>query len=134
MSRTSLSQIHQFIEGYSSGKFWIGIDIHKRSYSLALLREDGMSYTWVTTADPIRLVEQLQGLPITISSIVYESGPTGFGLARTLKKANIPDTLTLMIRDFVPESPWLCTAVLKTVISIHQVIIIPFIKRAPGYV
>jgi len=49
-----------------------------------------MSYTWVTTADPIRLVEQLQGLPITISSIVYESGPTGFGLARTLKKANIP--------------------------------------------
>ena len=89
MSRTSLSQIHQFIEGYSSGKFWIGIDVHKRSYSLALLREDGMSYTWVTTADPIRLVEQLQGLPITISSIVYESGPTGFGLARTLKKANI---------------------------------------------
>lgn len=29
MSRTSLSQIHQFIEGYSSGKFWIGIDVHE---------------------------------------------------------------------------------------------------------
>ena len=105
MSRTSLSQIHQFIEGYSSGKFWIGIDVHKRSYSLALLREDGMSYTWVTTADPIRLVEQLQGLPITISSIVYESGPTGFGLARTLKKANIPVDIAAPSRIPRPVRP-----------------------------
>lgn len=49
-----------------------------------------MSHTWVTTADPKLLVEQLQGLPITITGVVYESGPTGFGLARTLMKANIP--------------------------------------------
>ena len=102
MANYSLSALKSFIATHQSEPFWIGIDVHKRSYHLALLRADGRTFTLVAPARPEQLVEQFQRLEISIAGVVYEAGPTGFGLARTLQKEGI--TVTVAAPSKVPRS------------------------------
>ncbi|MBC8400411.1 MAG: transposase [Candidatus Marinimicrobia bacterium] len=87
---SNLSRITTFTEAYTSAPYWIGVDVHKRSYHVALHRSDGEHLTWVTSAEPQTFAKQLLSLPVKIRGVAYESGPTGFGLARVLKQAGIP--------------------------------------------
>jgi transposase len=89
MATHSLSGLHSFVAAFHSEPFWIGIDVHKRSYHLALLRADGKTFTLVVPAIPAKLVEQLEDLAIHIAGVSYEAGPTGFSLARALQAAKI---------------------------------------------
>ena len=89
MATHSLSGLHSFVAAFPSEPFWIGIDVHKRSYHVALLRADGKTFTLVVPAIPAKLVEQLEDLAIPIASVSYEAGPTGFSLARALQAAKI---------------------------------------------
>lgn len=89
MARTSVSSVQQFVKGFEAHPFFIGIDVHKRSYYLALRRIDGKTVTLACPADPSGLVRVIQRLCICVGSVVYEAGPTGFGLARTLREAGI---------------------------------------------
>jgi transposase len=93
MVTTRLASIHQFVKGFEAQPFSIGIDVHKRSYHVAIRRADGKAATMVCPADPQGLVEQINRLSIRVSAVAYEAGPTGFGLARTLRSAGI---VTLM--------------------------------------
>jgi len=90
MLQWNLSRITTFAETHSSTPYWIGVDVHKRSYHVALHRSDGEHLTWVTSAEPQTFANQLLSIPVTIRGVAYESGPTGFGLARTLNQAGIP--------------------------------------------
>lgn len=90
MAHTSLSALQSFVALYHSEPFWIGIDVHKRSYHLALLRADAKTFTFVSPANPETLVEQLRPLDMTIAGVAYEAGPTGFSLARALQTEQIP--------------------------------------------
>lgn len=90
MARASVSSVQQFVKGFERQPFFIGVDVHKRSYHLALRRTDDKSLTLVCPADPQGLVGLIQRLSISISAVAYEAGPTGFGLARTLRAAGIP--------------------------------------------
>ena len=90
MATYSLSALQTFTSAHQSEPFWIGVDVHKRSYHVALLRADHKTTTFTTTASPEVFVEQLQRLSIQIAGVVYESGPTGFSLARTLMAQRIP--------------------------------------------
>lgn len=87
MSGWNVSRISRFTEGFQGHPFHIGMDVHKRSYHIALRRLDGLSETWVSPADPSLIRKQLESLSIIIETIVYESGPTGYGLARELISA-----------------------------------------------
>ena len=89
MARISLSKIKEFVSADSSGPVWVGVDVHKVTYHVAVQRNDGLVKTWSTTADPQLLIKQLRGLEVEIACVVYEAGPTGFGLARVLKEARI---------------------------------------------
>jgi len=89
MARTSVSSVQQFVKGFEAHPFFIGLDVHKRSYHVALRRMDGKTVTLVCPADPSGLVGVIQRLCIRVGSVVYEAGPTGFGLARTLRAAGI---------------------------------------------
>ena len=89
MATHSLSVLHSFVAAFDSEPFWIGIDVHKRSYHLALLRADGKTLTFVAPACPEKLVEQFHHLKILIAGVVYEAGPTGFNLARVLQAEGI---------------------------------------------
>jgi len=90
MARISVSSVQQFVKGFETEPFCIGIDVHKRSYHLALRRADHKSLTLVCPADPQGLVGLIQRFSLCITAVAYEAGPTGFGLARTLRAAGIP--------------------------------------------
>lgn len=89
MARVSLSKIKGFVSAGSSAPVWVGVDVHKTSYSVAVLRSDGQVKAWSTSADEQVFVKQLKGWKLDIGCVAYEAGPTGFGLARALDKAGI---------------------------------------------
>ena len=64
---------------------WIGLDVHKKSYYVALRRVDGVCKSWVSPADPSVLSRQFSTNSERISLIFYEAGPTGYSLERVLK-------------------------------------------------
>ena len=64
----------------------VGVDVHKASYSVALYSDGrGLITTWVQPARPEILIERLRLVREGVSQVVYEAGPTGFGLARRLR-------------------------------------------------
>jgi transposase len=89
MARKSLASLDQFVDGFKAHPFVVGIDVHKRSLSVALLRADGKVHTFVCPADPHGLLAQTKRLGIQVSLMVQEAGPTGFGLARAFKGKGI---------------------------------------------
>jgi transposase len=89
MAKTTISKLQRFVEGFQEQDFHIGVDVHKRSYHVALRRSDGKTITFVTLPDPHGLVLQLEHLNVRVASLCYESGPTGFTLARTVRNAGI---------------------------------------------
>lgn len=90
MAKYSLSALETFASAYRTEPLWVGVDVHKRSFHVALLRADNQTTTFSTSAEPNLFVKQLRKLNIPIAGVVYEAGPTGFSLARALLEANIP--------------------------------------------
>ena len=89
MARVSVAGIQKFVEGGRGKAVHIGIDVHKRSYSVALLRSDGMWKEWTAPSSPRALESTLSPLRSRIGCVVYEAGPCGFGLARQLIRGGI---------------------------------------------
>lgn len=86
----NVSGIDGFIKGFENGPWWVGVDVHKRSYAIAVHRGDGAVHSWTGPADPHRLIATLQRSGIIPCGVAQESGPTGFDLARALEAAGIP--------------------------------------------
>ena len=68
----------------------MGLDVHKKSISVAIWINDHVDITFNTSADYPRLIEKLKVLKKALEMVVYEAGPTGYGLARSLQKADLP--------------------------------------------
>ena len=90
MAKSSVPSLRQFVSGFESHPFFLGIDVHKQSYSFALRRADQRCFTWKGPAEPKAVVAQIARLGITVATVAYESGPTGFSLARVIQEANVP--------------------------------------------
>jgi transposase len=69
---------------------YVGIDTHKESFHIALWLNDAPAIDFVTPPDNIKLINTLNKLRIALRLVVYEAGPTGYSLARTLQQADIP--------------------------------------------
>jgi transposase len=69
---------------------WVGVDVHKSSYAVAILDEDGQRLEFSTRAEPKRLLLQLLTRGMSIKALTYESGPTGYGLAWVCQENSIP--------------------------------------------
>jgi hypothetical protein len=90
MAKLKVSSVHRCVEAFRGEEIWIGVDVHKRSYSVGLLRPDGMVKDWTCPADNYALTWTILSLPVRLGAVCYEAGPTGFGLARTLEAEGIP--------------------------------------------
>jgi transposase len=77
------------VEAFVGQRGFIGVDVHKRSFSVALLRPDGAIKDWTCPSDVVAFTQLVTSLPVAIGAVCYESGPTGFGLAGSLKAADI---------------------------------------------
>jgi transposase len=69
---------------------WVGVDVHKVNYAVAILDEDGQGLQFTTPAEPKRFLLQLLKMGMTIKAVTYESGPTGYGLAWACQAMGIP--------------------------------------------
>jgi transposase len=68
----------------------VGVDVHKASYHVAVVTDlRGLVATWTQPASPDLLVERLRPLGEQVAQVVYEAGPTGFGLVRGLRAAGL---------------------------------------------
>ena len=75
---------------YMNKKVFVGIDVHKRTYSVVSSMDGIVIKKWTTPACPESLVEQLQSLyPQAEIHTAYEAGFSGFVLHRALVQAGI---------------------------------------------
>ncbi len=89
MASIKISSVHRFVGAFVDQRVFVGVDVHKKTFSVALLRSDGMIKDWSSPADAAPLTQIISSLPVHIGAVCYESGPTYFGLARNLKAAGI---------------------------------------------
>lgn len=70
---------------------YVGIDVHKKDYKVALwseARQDVVS-AWVQPADSAALCARLAPHGAQIAGVFYEAGPTGYELARGLRACGL---------------------------------------------
>jgi transposase len=104
MAGKNLSQLSQFVDSENSSlPVFIGIDVHKNSYHVALRRTDGLCATLVSKADPGSVIATIRHLKLNVALAAYEAGPTGFGLARDLSASAIPALVAAPSR--IPRQP-----------------------------
>ena len=68
---------------------YVGIDTHKESFHVALWLNDAPAIDFVAPPQTDKLVATLKKLRPALRMVVYEAGPTGYSLARTLQQADI---------------------------------------------
>lgn len=83
----SVPKFERFVAGFEGSVVHVGLDVHKNSWSVALLRPDGELADVTMPPEPALLIRMLRSLPVTIGRIAQEAGPTGYGLARALASA-----------------------------------------------
>ncbi len=77
-------------KNYQGMKLFVGIDVHKRTFSIAAICEGVFVKTWSMEADPQKCIESLMSyFDGAIISSVYEAGFSGYTLHRSLKSAGI---------------------------------------------
>jgi len=89
MKRINTASLITFINTCDDQNVWVGVDVHKKSWAVALYREDGELFTFSTTSNFAGFVKQLAPWKDRLQKVVYEAGPCGFVLARALMAAGI---------------------------------------------
>ncbi len=69
---------------------FVGLDVHKKNVHAAVRLNGCELTTFVTPADVGTVVRSLSRFKAGLKQVVYEAGPTGYGLARALRKAGLP--------------------------------------------
>lgn len=65
-------------------EIYVGIDVHKKQYHVALWYSGSLTYYFVMSSDNAQVVRKLERIKVAVKKVVYEAGPTGYSLARLL--------------------------------------------------
>lgn len=84
---------------------YVGCDVHADKYQLALWSPQRQDWAgeWVQPADDQALLTRLDKFRTSVVRVVYEAGPTGFGLARALLAAGF--TCEVIAPNLTPKAP-----------------------------
>ncbi|WP_038020103.1 IS110 family transposase [Synechococcus sp. PCC 7335] len=78
------------VESYQDKQVFVGIDVHKRTYTIVSFMDGIVIKKWTTPASNGKLVAQLKSwYPQADIHAAYEAGFSGFGLHRALTQAGI---------------------------------------------
>jgi len=88
VTRTKISS--KALSAVEGDVVYVGLDVHKQSIHAAVQVNGRIERHWVMPADYAKVVAKLVPLRSALKRIVYEAGPTGFGLARALAAAGLP--------------------------------------------
>jgi transposase len=90
MAKKSVSNWESIVEESTRGvKIWVGVDVHKTKYAVAVLSDTVVSHYFSAPADNDSLIRQFNSRGIIITALAYEAGLSGFGLYRACEKAGI---------------------------------------------
>lgn len=90
MAKKIVTQWNGIVEASERGEnIWVGVDVHKASYSAAVLSESCVRHNFTTTSDNQAFIRQFLDRGIKITALVYEAGPTGFNLYRVCQENSI---------------------------------------------
>ena len=104
MAKKILSRWNEIVEeSNKNAKIWVGVDVHKTTYAVAILSSNGIRHRFVTPADNQGLIKQFKDRGIKITKLAYEAGPTGFGLYRACIAAGIDAMVVASCR--IPRAP-----------------------------
>ena len=98
---SKLAKVDRFFKNInltSDDEVFVGVDVHKKSYHVALFLNDTTVIGFRMCAEPKQLNKKLEPMACSIKDIVYETGPTGYGLARDLIKNNLPASVVATSR------------------------------------
>lgn len=84
------SAMHKFEDTSAEDQVYVGLDVHKNSIHAAVRINGKLGKTCVMPTDNAAVIKALRPLTSGLKSIVYEAGPTGYRLARALKKIKWP--------------------------------------------
>jgi transposase len=74
----------------SDDNLFVGLDVHKKSYHVAIYLNDAPAIDFNMAAKPEKLIQKLKPITPAIQNVVYEAGPTGYSLVRSMRKNKIP--------------------------------------------
>jgi len=69
---------------------YVGLDVHKATIHAAVRVNGCVIDTWVMPANAESVIKTLEPFQAALNQVVYEAGPTGFGLARGLRRRGFP--------------------------------------------
>ena len=88
-----LTKIEEFFNNVNltaDDELFVGIDVHKRSYHVALYLNDAPAVDFVMPAKKEILSQKLITTTSALKQIAYETGPSGYSLARYLHQNSLP--------------------------------------------
>lgn len=90
MTKKGVSNWDSIVEESNRGaQIWVGVDVHKTKYAVAILSDTGVRHYFSMPADNDSLIRQFKDRGVTITALVYEAGLSGFGLYRACEKSCI---------------------------------------------
>lgn len=78
----------KILECENKDKIYVAIDVHKKTYHIAVRKNEQEKTHWSMPHDDNAIVKMFAKAKKNICKIVYEAGPTGYALARLLLKNN----------------------------------------------
>ena len=87
--RTRMSQLDKVFDEAGDHEAFVGLDVHKRTIHAAVWLEGRVAAGWVMPPDTASVAAMLAPYSERITRVVYEAGPTGYGLARALDQAGL---------------------------------------------
>lgn len=83
---------------------FVGVDVHKRSFSVAVWTEArGEVAAWSQPSNASLLCRRLEPVRAQVGRVVYEAGPTGYGLCRALRAAGF--AADVIAPSLTPRAP-----------------------------
>jgi len=71
------------------GPVWVGVDVHKNSYAVAVRDQEGHAVQFTMNADNDAFVRKIVSYGQPVAQVVYEAGPCGYSLYRACAAAGI---------------------------------------------
>ena len=71
-------------------EIYVGVDVHKVHYHVAIWHNGRIGCVYSMSSDNNKLLRDIQQIRSSLKNIVYKAGPTGYGLVRLLRSANLP--------------------------------------------
>ena len=103
---SKLTKIEKFFNDVkltADDQLFVGIDVHKKSYHVALYLNGAPAMDFEMPAKKEQLSQKLKATIPALRQVVYETGPTGYGLARHLDQNDLPAAVAATSR--IPRPP-----------------------------